>query len=159
MYCYIKLSFGCCDTQISPFARLKKEFWFWAGSCSLSLRGRFSIRFLQRPKPSIVDRKPDHLVFFFFFFFKWQPEQVFLAKPWCFPNPNQMVFVPKLKQTQRCDERETERKNWTGTNIKLQQKETLSLNLSVVFQKRTLLTFIPAIGLQLNTIQPRQGRP
>ena len=24
----------------------------------------------------------------------WWPKQVFYAKPWCFPNPNQGVFVP-----------------------------------------------------------------
>ena len=26
VYCYIELSFGCCDTQTSPFGRLIKEF-------------------------------------------------------------------------------------------------------------------------------------
>ena len=30
VYCYIKLSFGCCGAHIFPFAGLMKEFWFWS---------------------------------------------------------------------------------------------------------------------------------
>ena len=53
---------------------------------------------------------------FFFFFFLWWPKQVFYAKPWCLPNPDQFFFFFYASAE---EENKYSRgiENWAWTNL------------------------------------------
>ena len=68
------------QTTVSTFVRVTPLGWDNSHPCS------------WQQKSDIYDGKPVHLQL-------WQPKQVFYAKTWSFPNPNQMFFVPKPNQT------------------------------------------------------------
>ena len=70
------------QTTVSTFVSVTPLGWDNSHPCS------------RQQKSDIHDEKPVHLQL-------WRPKQVFYAKTWSFPNPDQVVFVPRPNQTKK----------------------------------------------------------
>ena len=115
VHCYVELSFGCCDIQISLFVRLIKE--LWTGSCSLSPWGRFSVRFFPATETAFC---------FFVFFYDgiqnryFQPNLIRTKWFLCL-NLSRRSGVTREKQKERAEAEQTSssnrKKHWVWTYL------------------------------------------